>query len=109
MTSNVLGIAKKLGNLTEKTVLGSLRRSLYTKTDINRGGGTSATTRGILFSKINQLRDPSISVVPVLEQWAKKVSKINVHELRNILRTLRTNKRYIQALQVTLLICSIIS
>ncbi|KAM7266849.1 hypothetical protein ACFE04_009015 [Oxalis oulophora] len=45
--------------------------------------------------------DPKTSVVPVLDDWLQTGNKVNVAELRRIIKDLRKRKRFSQALQVS--------
>ncbi|KAF2303339.1 hypothetical protein GH714_016927 [Hevea brasiliensis] len=64
------------------------------------------TKRVTLYSKISPLGDPSISLVPELENWVQHGNKVRVGELQRIIRDLRRRNRFGQALE-DLLICNI--
>lgn len=58
------------------------------------------TKRVTLYSKISPLGDPSISLVPELENWVQHGNKVRVGELQRIIRDLRRRNRFGQALEV---------
>ncbi|KAF2303357.1 hypothetical protein GH714_017116 [Hevea brasiliensis] len=59
------------------------------------------TKRVTLYSKISPLGDPSISLVPELENWVQHGNKVRVGELQRIIRDLRRRNRFGQALEVS--------
>ncbi|XP_057458541.1 pentatricopeptide repeat-containing protein At4g21705, mitochondrial-like [Lotus japonicus] len=62
---------------------------------------TVTINRRNLYSRISPLGDPSLSVVPVLENWLQEGHAVRDQELQRIVKTLRTRKRFTQALQVS--------
>ncbi|KAH7512527.1 hypothetical protein FEM48_Zijuj12G0100000 [Ziziphus jujuba var. spinosa] len=90
MASAIFTILKRNRNLTENAFL--LRS--YTS-------GTQASTRKNLYSRISPLGDPSLSVVPVLDQWVQQGMKAKYIELSHIIRDLRRRRRYKHALEVS--------
>ncbi|KAF5478640.1 hypothetical protein F2P56_005183, partial [Juglans regia] len=78
-------------NLTENAIL--IIRSYSTK--------RHDSGRRNLFSRISPLGDPSLSVVPVLDQWVEEGNKVKALEFQRIVRDLRARRRYKQALEVS--------
>lgn len=58
---------------------------------------------GDLFKKISTLRDPNVSIIPVLDQWIEEGKKVEDFEFQRFIRELRARKRYCHALQVPFL------
>uniref|UniRef100_A0A2P2NIU4 Pentatricopeptide repeat-containing protein n=1 Tax=Rhizophora mucronata TaxID=61149 RepID=A0A2P2NIU4_RHIMU len=54
-----------------------------------------------LYSRISPLGDPSISVVPVLDQWAEELKEFKADEVRRTVKILRSNRRHKQALEAS--------
>ncbi|OMO51894.1 hypothetical protein CCACVL1_29516 [Corchorus capsularis] len=61
---------------------------------------TEAPLNG-LFRRISPLGNPSISVVPVLDQWVAEGNPIDENELHFCIRRLRFHNRYSQALEIS--------
>ncbi|MED6164439.1 hypothetical protein PIB30_090116 [Stylosanthes scabra] len=59
------------------------------------------TNRKNLYSRISPLGDPSVSVVPVLDNWLQEGHAVNAPELQFIVKDLRSHKRFNQALEVS--------
>lgn len=66
----------------------------------NRSYYTNRTRKPTLYSRISPLGSPGVSVVPELEDWVQKGSKVRVAELHRIIHDLRKRKRFTQALEV---------
>ncbi|RDX83708.1 Pentatricopeptide repeat-containing protein, mitochondrial, partial [Mucuna pruriens] len=62
---------------------------------------TATTNRRNLYSRISPLGDPSVSVVPILDEWIQEGNAVSGPHLQRIIKTLRTRKRLTQALQVS--------
>ncbi|XP_054815821.1 pentatricopeptide repeat-containing protein At4g21705, mitochondrial isoform X2 [Prosopis cineraria] len=60
-----------------------------------------ATYRRNLISRIIPLGNPSISLVPVLDEWVQEGNPVHDIELRKIVKTLRGRLRFKQALEVS--------
>ncbi|XP_068646036.1 pentatricopeptide repeat-containing protein At4g21705, mitochondrial-like [Aristolochia californica] len=54
-----------------------------------------------LYAKLSPLGNPNISLVPELDRWAYKGTKVSTAELNRIIRDLRMRRRYKQALEVS--------
>ncbi|OMO68726.1 hypothetical protein COLO4_29459 [Corchorus olitorius] len=61
---------------------------------------TEAPLNG-LFRRISPLGNPSISVVPVLDQWVAEGNPIEENELHFCIKRLRFHNRYSQALEIS--------
>ncbi|KAK7257220.1 hypothetical protein RIF29_31028 [Crotalaria pallida] len=61
----------------------------------------STTGRSSLFSRISPLGDPSISLVPVLDDWVQQGNTVNPFDLHRVVKDLRSRRRFTQALQVS--------
>ncbi|XP_015954074.1 pentatricopeptide repeat-containing protein At4g21705, mitochondrial [Arachis duranensis] len=59
------------------------------------------TNRKNLYSRISPLGDPSVSVVPILDHWLLEGHAVKAPELHNIVKDLRSHKRFNQALEVS--------
>jgi len=55
-----------------------------------------------LFARISPFGDPSISISPILENWVQEGNSLDYKQLQRIIKTLRSSKRFSQALQVSL-------
>ncbi|WOH05926.1 hypothetical protein DCAR_0625349 [Daucus carota subsp. sativus] len=53
-----------------------------------------------LFQRINPLRDPKVSILPVLDQWITEGNKFKEPDFQRFVRELRASKRYSHALQL---------
>ncbi|KAJ8755546.1 hypothetical protein K2173_022125 [Erythroxylum novogranatense] len=63
---------------------------------------TKATTaRNNLYSRVSPLGDPRISVIPVLDKWVEEGRKVKAHDLQRLVKSLRSGRRYKQALEVS--------
>ncbi|XP_008225086.1 PREDICTED: pentatricopeptide repeat-containing protein At4g21705, mitochondrial [Prunus mume] len=62
---------------------------------------TSRTKKPTLYTKISPLGNPSLNVVPELDDWVYKGHKVRVAELQRIIHDLRKRKRFSQALQIS--------
>ncbi|CAL5196771.1 unnamed protein product [Lathyrus oleraceus] len=62
---------------------------------------STVTNRKNLFSRISPLGDPSISISSILENWLQEGNPLDYQQLHRIIRTLRSSKRFNQALQVS--------
>ncbi|PSR96360.1 Pentatricopeptide repeat-containing protein [Actinidia chinensis var. chinensis] len=58
-------------------------------------------TRNNLHSRISPLGSPTLSMVPVLDQWVHEGKLVRGFDLRRIIRDLRSRKRYTHALQIS--------
>ncbi|OMO80264.1 hypothetical protein CCACVL1_13049 [Corchorus capsularis] len=58
-------------------------------------------TRDDLYFRINAVTDPHCSVTPVLQKWIEGRSHVKESELRRIIRSLRSRRRYSHALEVS--------
>ncbi|XP_019056368.1 PREDICTED: pentatricopeptide repeat-containing protein At2g20710, mitochondrial-like [Tarenaya hassleriana] len=56
----------------------------------------------LLFERISPIGDPTASMVPVLDQWVKEGNEVNKSQLTNIIKDLRSFKRYSHALQISM-------
>ncbi|XP_028779891.1 pentatricopeptide repeat-containing protein At4g21705, mitochondrial-like [Neltuma alba] len=83
---------KKSLNLTKKFILSRPFSSANVQPAINRRN---------LPSRIIPLGNPSISLVPVLDQWVEEGNPVHDGELRSIVKTLRGRLRFKQALEVS--------
>ncbi|XP_065873907.1 pentatricopeptide repeat-containing protein At2g20710, mitochondrial-like isoform X2 [Euphorbia lathyris] len=54
-----------------------------------------------LIRRISRAVNPSVSIVPILQQWIDEGKNINLFDLQNSMRLLRKNRRYKQALQIS--------
>ncbi|KAG5020482.1 hypothetical protein AAZX31_06G228900 [Glycine max] len=80
----------------------SASRSLAAAAAFLRHCSTAATTnRRNLYSRISPLGDPSISVVPVLDEWIEEGNAVDGPHLHHIIKILRTRNRNTQALEVS--------
>ncbi|OIV99155.1 hypothetical protein TanjilG_01130 [Lupinus angustifolius] len=61
----------------------------------------STPNRKNLYSRISPLGDPSISLVPVLDNWVQQGNTVYPFDLQRIIKTLRSRRRFSQALQVS--------
>ncbi|KAK4285957.1 hypothetical protein QN277_002580 [Acacia crassicarpa] len=61
----------------------------------------SATYRGNLPSRIIPQGNPSISLVPVLDQWVEEGNPVHNVDLRRIVKDLRARLRFKQALEIS--------
>ncbi|KAK2639089.1 hypothetical protein Ddye_026884 [Dipteronia dyeriana] len=91
----LLGILKKTNNFTTTTAP-ILTRTCHTVTSKPR-----RRFRNNLYSRISPLGNPDTSLVPVLDKWVEEGKRVLEAELQRIVRDLRSNKRYAQALQVS--------
>ncbi|KAK0600941.1 hypothetical protein LWI29_019855 [Acer saccharum] len=91
----LLRILKKTINFTTTTAP-ILTRTCHTVTSKPR-----RRFRNNLYSRISPLGNPDTSLVPVLDKWVEEGKKVMESELLRIVRDLRSNKRYAQALQVS--------
>ncbi|GFZ15488.1 tetratricopeptide repeat (TPR)-like superfamily protein [Actinidia rufa] len=57
--------------------------------------------RNNLHSRISPLGSPTLSMVPVLDQWVHEGKLVRGFDLRRIIRDLRIRKRYTHALQIS--------
>ncbi|KAJ1381524.1 Tetratricopeptide-like helical domain superfamily [Sesbania bispinosa] len=62
---------------------------------------TTVTNQKNPFSRISPLGDPSISIVPVLDNWLREGNAVNDQQLQRIIKILRNKKRFNHALQVS--------
>ncbi|PNY15258.1 pentatricopeptide repeat-containing protein mitochondrial-like [Trifolium pratense] len=62
---------------------------------------STVTHRKNLFSRISPLGDPSISISPILDNWIQEGNPLDSQQLYKIIKTLRTSKRFNQALRVS--------
>ncbi|XP_059659180.1 pentatricopeptide repeat-containing protein At4g21705, mitochondrial-like [Cornus florida] len=62
---------------------------------------TNRQNKVTLYSKISPLGNPSLSVVPELDDWVGKGKKVRFAELQRIIHDLRKRKRFSHALQVS--------
>lgn len=53
-----------------------------------------------LFQRISSLRDPTVSIIPVLDLWITEGDKLKEPEFQRFVRELRARKRYSHALQL---------
>ncbi|XP_065874071.1 pentatricopeptide repeat-containing protein At2g20710, mitochondrial-like [Euphorbia lathyris] len=54
-----------------------------------------------LMRRISRAVNPSVSVVPILQQWVDEGKNVNLFDLQNTMRLLRKNRRYKHALQIS--------
>ncbi|KAJ0088199.1 hypothetical protein Patl1_32844 [Pistacia atlantica] len=52
-----------------------------------------------LFHRISPLGDPTVSIVPMLDQWVQEGRNVDQLQLRDFIKRLRSFKRYVHALQ----------
>uniref|UniRef100_A0A2N9G6W3 Pentatricopeptide repeat-containing protein n=1 Tax=Fagus sylvatica TaxID=28930 RepID=A0A2N9G6W3_FAGSY len=90
----IFTILKRSRDLTTNAIL--TVRSYSTGSHAN----SSSSSRN-LFLRISPLGDPSLSVVPVLDQWVLEGKTVKTLELQRIVRDLRARRRYKQALEVS--------
>ncbi|KEH19429.1 PPR containing protein, putative [Medicago truncatula] len=63
---------------------------------------STVRNRRNLFARISPLGDPSISISPILENWVQEGNPLGYKQLQRIIKSLRSSKRFSQALQVSL-------
>lgn len=66
-----------------------------TKSKPNKNSSSSR-----LFQRIRALRDPKVSIFPVLDQWITEGNKFKETQFHGFVRQLRARKQYSHALQV---------
>ncbi|KAJ4832040.1 hypothetical protein Tsubulata_017767 [Turnera subulata] len=54
-----------------------------------------------LSNRIRHIRDPSASVIPILDQWIQEVEYIHEDQLLLLIKNLRFRKRYAHALEIS--------
>ncbi|KAK7405224.1 hypothetical protein VNO78_06423 [Psophocarpus tetragonolobus] len=62
---------------------------------------TASARRRNLYSRINPLGDPSVSIVPVLDEWIEEGNAVNGYYLKDVVKFLRNRKRLSHALEVS--------
>lgn len=75
-------------------------RSLFVSRAIPRLLLFSSVAEDSLYRRISPLGNPSISIVPVLDQWFKEGNPVDREQLRRIIMELRKYRRFTHALQV---------
>ncbi|PON81863.1 Tetratricopeptide-like helical domain containing protein [Trema orientale] len=94
MASSIFTIIKRYGSLT-------VNRFAVRPFCTESPTGNRRRSRKNLFSRISPLGLPSISVVPVLDQWVQEGRSVPPYDLRTIVRELRSRRRYKHALEVS--------
>lgn len=56
-----------------------------------------------LFQRITTLKDPNVSIFPILDHWITEGNTLKEPEFQRFVRELRARKRYSHALQVSFL------
>ncbi|KAK4850584.1 hypothetical protein QYF36_008026 [Acer negundo] len=90
MASTLLRILKKTHNFTTTTA------PILTRTCHSH----AVTANDNLFSRISPL-GMDTCLAPVIDKWVQEVNQLKERELQRIIRNLRSQKRYSQALQKT--------
>ncbi|CAK7349804.1 unnamed protein product [Dovyalis caffra] len=54
-----------------------------------------------LYRRFEVIRDPRVSIVPVLDQWVKEGNTVDKHQLVNLTRLMKDFKRFKHALEVS--------
>ncbi|GMH26934.1 hypothetical protein Nepgr_028777 [Nepenthes gracilis] len=54
-----------------------------------------------LYRRISPIGDPKVSIVPVLDQWVKEGKEVHREQLRDIIKGLRSYKRFKHALEIS--------
>ncbi|GLT69129.1 hypothetical protein SLA2020_413050 [Shorea laevis] len=74
--------------------------SLFSTKTLDQLFPPSSSTQS-LFHRIKTIRNPKISVLPVLEQWVKGGRSIGKLELQHLVRMMRESQRYGHALEIS--------
>lgn len=82
-------------SISSTRVLASLLFS--TKTPTKPLSSSHSTT---LCRRIEAIRDPRVSIVPVLDQWVKEGNTVDKHHLVSLVRLMKDYKRFKHALEV---------
>lgn len=82
-------------SISSTRVLASLFFS--TKTPTKPLSSSHSTT---LCRRIEAIRDPRVSIVPVLDQWVKEGNTVDKHHLVSLVRLMKDYKRFKHALEV---------
>ena len=78
-------------------------KSLLSLSRYSTAAQSKPTNSSRLFQRINPLRDPKVSILPVLDQWITEGNKFKEPDFQRFVRELRASKRYSHALQVPFL------
>ncbi|PIA55296.1 hypothetical protein AQUCO_00800190v1, partial [Aquilegia coerulea] len=54
-----------------------------------------------LFKRISPISDPTVSIVPILDQWVQQGKKVGLNELQSCIKLLKRLKRYKHALEIS--------
>ncbi|RXH99203.1 hypothetical protein DVH24_011528 [Malus domestica] len=85
----------------ENKLLDCVAQTLIRNAMASRSYYTSRTKKPTLYNKISPLGNPSLNVVPELDDWVYNGNKVRVAELQRIIHDLRKRKRFSQALQIS--------
>ncbi|WCJ34111.1 Tetratricopeptide repeat (TPR)-like superfamily protein [Euphorbia peplus] len=91
--------AHRLSTLLRNEVCSSFH-SMASRRSTNTSPWQSLTTE--LYRRINPIGDPTVSVVPVLNQWVEEGRSVHQESLKDIIRKLRSSRRFHHALEVSM-------
>ncbi|KAM7261797.1 hypothetical protein ACFE04_020874 [Oxalis oulophora] len=74
--------------------------TLTTKNPLRGNSHSQHNQRHSLYRRISPVGDPTVSIVPILNQWVSEGKALDRGELHYIVKELRSFKRYTHALQV---------
>ncbi|KAK1395614.1 pentatricopeptide repeat-containing protein, mitochondrial-like [Heracleum sosnowskyi] len=95
--SNPNNLNKTLFLLSQKTNY----CTAATRSNLNSNSNSISNGSNRLLQTIILVRDPGVSIVPVLDQWITEGNNIKPSDLQRLIRALRTRKRYSHALQLS--------
>jgi hypothetical protein len=61
---------------------------------------SSSSSSTSLYHRIQIIRNPKVSVIPVLEQWVNEQRPVNEQEIRSLVRIMKDFRRFSHALEV---------
>ncbi|TXG55169.1 hypothetical protein EZV62_020425 [Acer yangbiense] len=62
---------------------------------------TQSSPSKLLYDRIQTIRDPKISVVPVLDKWVGEGNTVDTRKLHNLVRAMKEFKRFHHALEIS--------
>jgi hypothetical protein len=70
------------------------------KTQNPPSSSSSSSSSTSLYHRIQIIRNPKVSVIPVLEQWVNEQRPVNEQEIRSLVRIMKDFRRFSHALEV---------
>ncbi|GAV70430.1 PPR domain-containing protein [Cephalotus follicularis] len=95
-SAKVINLLNQVHHQNSSRVLASL---FSTKT-LNPSSASSSNCLR-LYDRIIEIRNPKVSIVPVLDQWVDEGNAVHKHQLQSLVRSLKSFQRFNHALEIS--------